>query len=99
MIMSSTYCIDNVNQIHIQDENEIEEHCLDVHEEELSIEEEEEVPIKEGEEDNLEGAKLILEIRAYLDSRKCNIERLQAVVEKFGILADFKILFIFYLFC
>lgn len=42
----------------------------------MSIEEEEEVPIKEGEEDNLEGAKLILEIRAYLDSRKCNIERL-----------------------
>jgi hypothetical protein len=40
--MSSTHYVDNANQVHIRDEDGIkEEHCLDVHEEELSIEEEE----------------------------------------------------------
>lgn len=73
--MSSTHCVDHVNQVHISDEDGIEEeHCLDVHEEELSIEEEEEVPIEEGEEDNLEGAKLTPETKAYLNTRKHNIE-------------------------
>jgi hypothetical protein len=40
----------------------------------LSIEEEEEVPIEEGEEDNLEGAKLTPETKAYLNTMKHNIE-------------------------
>ncbi len=69
----STHCVDNINQVHIKDEDGIEEeHCLDVHEEELSME--------EGEEDNLEGTKLALETKAYLDARKRNIEHLQVVV-------------------
>jgi hypothetical protein len=101
--MSSTHCVDNVNQVHIKDEDGIkEEHCLDVHEEELSILEEEEMPIEEGEEDNLEGTKLALETKAYLDTRKCNIEHLLAVVGKFGILLvvqEHRDLLLFYLFC
>ncbi len=42
--------------------------------------------MEEGEEDNLEGTKLALETKAYLDARKRNIEHLQVVVEKFGVL-------------
>jgi hypothetical protein len=84
--MSSTHCIDNVNQVHIQNEDGIEEHCLNVHEEQLSIEEEEKVPIKEGQEDNLERVKLAIVSEAYLDAMKHNIEHLQMVVEKFGVL-------------
>jgi hypothetical protein len=54
IIMSSTHCIENANQVHIRNEDGIkEEYYLDVHEGELSIEEEEEVPIEEGEEENL----------------------------------------------
>jgi hypothetical protein len=53
----------------------------------LSIEEEEEVPIEEGEKDNLEGAKFALATKAYLDTRKRNIEHLQAAMEKFGVFA------------
>jgi len=34
------------------------------------------VPIEEGEEDNLEGAKLAPETKAYLDAKKRNIEHL-----------------------
>jgi hypothetical protein len=61
---ASTHCVDNVNQVYIRGEDGIEEeHCLDVHEEELSIEEEEEVPIEEGEEDNLEELSLLLRLR------------------------------------
>jgi hypothetical protein len=38
IIMSSTHYVDNANQVHIRDEDGIEkEHCLDVHEEELSV--------------------------------------------------------------
>jgi hypothetical protein len=55
------------------------EHCLDVHEGELSIE--------EGKEDNLEGAEIAFETKAYLDTRKHNIKHLQVVVEKFEVLA------------
>jgi hypothetical protein len=74
--MSSTQCVDNVNQVHIRDEDGIEEHCSDVHEEELSIEDEEEVPIEEREENNLKEARLAPETKAYLDTRKRNIEHL-----------------------
>jgi hypothetical protein len=66
IIMSSTHCVDNANHVHIRDEDGIEEeHCLNVHEEELSIEEEEKVPIEEGEEENLEGIELALKTKAY----------------------------------
>jgi hypothetical protein len=84
--MSSTHCVDNFNQVHIQNEDGIEEHCLNVHEEQLSIEEEEEVPIEEGKDDNLEGAKFAPATKAYLDAKKRNIEHLQATMEKFGVL-------------
>jgi hypothetical protein len=62
--MSSTHCIDNVNQVHIQNEDGIEE----------------------GQEDNLERVKLAIVSEAYLDAMKHNIEHLQMVVEKFGVL-------------
>ncbi len=70
------------------------EHCLDVHEEDLSTE--------EGEEDNLEGAELAFETKAYLDTKKHNIKHLQMVVEKFEVLATIQELWnllLFYLFC
>jgi hypothetical protein len=51
-----------------------------------SIEEEEKVPIEEGEEDNLEGTKLVPKIKAYLDAKKGNIECLHMIVKKFGVL-------------
>jgi hypothetical protein len=85
--MSSTHCVDNTNQVHIRNEDGIEEeHCLDVHEGELSIENEENMPIEEEKEDNLEGTEVSPKTKTYLDTKKCNIEHLHMTVEKFGIL-------------
>ncbi len=44
------------------------------------------MPIEEGEEDNLEGTKLVPKIKAYLDAKKGNIECLHMIVKKFGVL-------------